>query len=239
MPSANSESVTSKQSRLITKVLSPALRLWLRSQVSQVSQLEVNIFGGDRQILSGYIPKVAIFALNAVYQGLCITQIQLVAENIRINVGGILKGKSLQLLQPVPVFGELVLQESDLNASLPSALLSNALTDLLRLLLSQDCPNLEQINWDKITIESDQLILAATLTPELNPRRVEIRTYLKLASCHELLLEDIQIRAQDGSLLGNKNSFCQDLGPEVDIQELTLSPRLLVCRGRVNVIPAE
>jgi len=81
-----------------------------------VSNLEVKISGNDRQILHGTIPRVSILAHHAVYQGL--RKIQLVGEGIRTNLGQVLR-VSLRLLEPVPVFGEL-LQESALNASLQS-----------------------------------------------------------------------------------------------------------------------
>ena len=125
------EPVSSKQ-RIISKILSPAVWLWLRSQVEQVSNLEVKISGSDRQILTGYIPRVFMCARHVVYQGLHLSQVQLVGENILTNLGQVLRGKPLQLLEPVPVSGELLLKESDLNASLQSPLLANALNDLLK-----------------------------------------------------------------------------------------------------------
>ena len=48
----------SQGSRIASAVLSPAVQLWLRSQVEQVDELKVKIEGSDRQILSGTIPKV-------------------------------------------------------------------------------------------------------------------------------------------------------------------------------------
>ena len=122
LPTKNSYNI-----RIVTNILTKALKLWLKSQVSQVSQLEVEIKASDGQILSGCIPRVSITASDAVYQGLNITRIQLAAENIQVNIGSILKGKQLKLLQTVPVFGDLVVDEQDLNSSLSSELLSRAL----------------------------------------------------------------------------------------------------------------
>jgi hypothetical protein len=240
MPQAtvNTTTTTATSSQIVAKVLSPAVRLWLRSQVSQVSHLEFKIFGSDRQILSGYIPKVLISASQAVYQGLHVSQIHLVAENIRINVGGVLKGKPLRLLEPVPVVGEMLLQESDLNASLQSKLLSTALADLCLTLLSERSPQAGQkMNWHKITLDRCQIILDGTLTQEVNSTPVTIRTGLKLASRQELTLEATEIRTCTGELLAHRNHLQFDLGPEVDIQELTLMPGKLHCRGSVNVLP--
>jgi len=233
----NSSNTSVKSSQLVAKVLSPAVRLWLRSQVSQVSHLELKIFGSDRQILSGYIPKVLISASQAVYQGLHVSQIQLGAENIRINVGGVLKGKPLRLLEPVPVFGELLLHESDLNASLESKLLSTALTDLCLGMLSAQPSSGQKMNWHKISLGSGEIILDGTLIHNTNSTPVKISTGLELVNRRELRLEGAQISTPTGKLLANRNNLQFDLGPEVDIQELTLIPGTLLCRGGVNVLP--
>jgi predicted phage tail protein len=121
----------SHASRIISRILSPAVRLWLRSQVEQVEDLQFQIEGGDRQILSGHIPRVAIAARQVVYQGLHLSQMDLAGTGIRINLGQVLKGKPLKLLEIVPVEGEMQLQEADLNASLRAPILSGAVSELL------------------------------------------------------------------------------------------------------------
>ena len=221
-------------------MLSPAVRLWLRSQVQQVSDLEVKISGSDRQILHGTIPRVSISAHHAVYQGLHLTQIQLVGEGIRINLGQVLRGQPLRLLELVPVFAKLLLQESDLNASLQSPLLANALTELLGMLLPSSYLIDGQAVCHKIGIDNGQLILSATLADRTShPTPVVIRTGLQLASCHELQLEQPQIQTQVGLSLVNLDSFKLDLGPEVSITELTLTSGQLVCCGRININATE
>lgn len=228
--------MSAKQSHLISKVLSPAVRLWLRSQVQQVSELLVKISGSDRQILVGHIPHVSISARQAVYQGLHLTQVQLVGESIRINLGQVVKGQPLRLLEPVPVFVELLLQEPDLNASLGSSLLANGLTETLSTLLPATYPVEGAISWKQISIDSGQLILGATQETAISvPKPVVIRTGIQLASSHELQLEQPQL--QIGSSWINLDSFKLDLGPEVDLQELTLNPGQIICRGRINVMP--
>ncbi|WP_250121870.1 DUF2993 domain-containing protein [Chroococcidiopsis sp. CCMEE 29] len=235
----SAQTVSSKQSRIISKVLSPAIRLWLRSQVERVSHLEVKISGGDRQILSGSIPGVLISASNAVYQGLHLTQIQLVGEGIRTNLGQVLKGQPLRLLEVVPVVGELLLQESDLTASLQSPLLANALTELLEMLLPENCRIEGQVSWHKIVIDTDQLILSGTLVGSSSTKPLLLRSGLQLASCHELQLTQPQLQTSQDLLLKELENFKLDLGPEVNIQELTLTPGQMLCRGSINVIPSD
>ena len=107
-----------KSTDLISKVLSPALRLWLRSQVESVAELNFSIQGKDRQILTGYIPSISLNSSRAVYQGLHLGEVELLGENIRINIGQVLKGKPLQLLEPIQVTGQVRLDQADLEASL-------------------------------------------------------------------------------------------------------------------------
>jgi hypothetical protein len=85
MTELSSPNPNNSRVRIITKVLTSAIKLWLRSQLNQVSHLEVQIEASDRQLLSGYIPGVSISASNAVYQGLRVTQIELEVEKIQLN----------------------------------------------------------------------------------------------------------------------------------------------------------
>jgi len=127
--------VPDRSSRIVSAVLSPAVRLWLRSQLEAVTDLQFKIEGSDRQLLSGYIPQVRVAARQAVYRGLHLSQIQLTATRIRINLGQIVKGKPLRLLDSFPIAGTLCLQETDFNASLAAPLLNAAVSGFLVRLL--------------------------------------------------------------------------------------------------------
>lgn len=232
----NTDNTTNKTSRLIGKVLSPAVRLWLKSQVQQISQLEVQIAGSDRQILTGNIPRVSILASQAVYQGLHLTQIQLEAQEIQINLGQVIKGKPLRLLDKVPVFGNLYLTQADLNASLASPLLADALTDLLAKLFNDSLAS-KQVSWRKTTIDSDLLSLEGILTSDrANPIPIVFRAGLQLASSHELQILQPTLEMQAGEI-ASIDSFIVDLGAEVDIEKLSLDSGQVICSGRLNVLP--
>ncbi|NJM99172.1 MAG: DUF2993 domain-containing protein, partial [Phormidesmis sp. RL_2_1] len=130
-------------SRLISRILPAAVRLWLKSQVDQVSDLSIQIEGCDRDILSGYIPGIAISARQAIYRGIHIKRLQLSAADIRINVGEVIRGKPLRLLKMFPIDGEATMTAADLNASLSSALLHGGLQDFWQQLLkNQHLPRL-------------------------------------------------------------------------------------------------
>ncbi|AUT03615.1 hypothetical protein CLI64_26205 [Nostoc sp. CENA543] len=237
MPQQNSLPQGVNKIRIITSVLKTALKLWLRAQVSQVSQLEVDLKASDRQLLSGCVPWVAIFADHAVYQGLHITQIKLAAENIQINIGQVLKGQPLQLLHIVPVVGDLTIEEEQLNASLSSELLTAALSDLLVKLLPEYCPKSKPVIWQKISLDNQLIKLNAIVASTGEQIPLEINFSLKLLSGQELQLSQIKVTENAIAILESSDSYNFHLGSDVDLQELTVIPNKLVCRGRVNVNP--
>lgn len=223
-------------SRLIGNILAPAIKLWLRSQVQQVSNLEVQIEGKNRQILTGNIPRVSILAKDAVYQGLHVAQIHLVATDIQINLGQVIKGHPLRLLKKVPVTGNLQLHQADINASVRSPLLANALTELLSKLAPIAAEG--QVRWDKAIASDGQITLNATIAPNSgNPQPIILQAGLQLATSQELEITQPTIKTPQGVSLANLDSFKVDLGEEVDLSALTLHPGKIVCSGKINVVP--
>lgn len=235
----------SKKSRIISKVLSPAVQLWLRSQVEQVETLQFRISGGDRQILSGHIPRVSITASRAVYQGLHLSQLELEGTSIRVNLSQVIKGKPLRLLEPIPVGGEMVISASDLAASLQAPMLSNAVSDFLSTLLTSDgitdlgnALKDRQISWQQVDIEEGHLTVLGTLTDALlQTTPVIIRAGLQLASPQVLRLNPLQIHLSPTAPPLILDDFQVNLGSEVNLQELALTSGQLMCRGRLTVLP--
>jgi hypothetical protein len=233
------------QSDIISKVLSPALRLWLRSQVEQVEELNFTIQGRDRQILRGYIPSVSLSSSRAIYQGLHLGDLQLKGENIRINIGQVLKGKPLRLLEPIQVSGQLHLAADDLQASLSSSILANALSELLLALLelngiANPTQLLEsyQIQWQDLTLNRDRFSLVGMLAEEGSRTiPVAIRSGLDLLDPQTLLLCPIEIEGLSSLCAVNTTQFKVNLGSEVELETLRLEPERIVCYGRATVRP--
>ena len=223
--------------KLITNVLTEAIKFWLRTQVSHIEQLQLDIQAGNRQILSGYIPSVSIVAEKAIYQGLHLSFIDLVAQNIRINIGSILKGEQLRLLEKVSVFCKLSQVEEDLSASLSSTLLSTALNDILAKFLWSDSLNNNSISWQKVQIKDNQLVINATIDEENNPQAVDICVGLNLLSTHELRIAPISVTSNTKTLFESSDGEYLDLGSDVEIQYLKLIPGKIICRGMINVNP--
>ncbi|MGG6297465.1 LmeA family phospholipid-binding protein [Leptolyngbya sp. AN02str] len=243
-----------RQSHIISSILSPAVRLWLRSQTEHVETLDVLIEGGDRQLLAGLVPRVTIAARNVVYQGLYLNQVRLVGRGIQVNFRQILRGKPLRLAQAVTVQGDVALTEDDLNDSLQSPLLANAISDFLVSLLREGAaPELvdptakkpiildnfqARIDAGRITLVAD--IISATqgtATP------FAIRTGLRVYNGQELRLDKPEWlptpTAKRGFSLDDLDGFPLELGTDVDIRELVLHDGGLTCRGQIRIVPEE
>lgn len=226
---------------LVGRVLAPALQLWLRSLLDGIEDLQIQISGEARQILSGEIPFVAISASGAVYQGLHLSGMHLEASNIRIDIGQILKGKPLQPLEPFPVKVRLYLSEADLNASLNAPLLQGALSDfLLSVLLCQgaspgEVPSVGHV--DRIVLGDGRLTVRGIFGTEGDSNKPGVlqASFLK-TSPSKLQFKDPQFQNHSGELV-NLKDFHLDLGSEVAIEELTLAPGQAICQGLLAVIP--
>lgn len=246
------EPTPSKGSRIISSVLSPAARLWLRSQTEHVEDLLVKIEGSDRQILSGCVNRVSIAAGKAIYQGLHLSQISLTGESIRVNLGQVLRGKPLRLLEPFPIAGEVTLQTADMNASLQAPLLSKAVIDFLLGLLqssgfdAESAASTEHLNLKdpQVVIDTGRITLNTQLVSVTGQvTSIVIRTGLSLANPHTLQLDRPEWlpnpTAKKGLAIRDMDGMTFDLGPEVTLEQLRLEPGQIVCCGQIRVIPAE
>lgn len=242
-----------KQSRIISKVLSPAVRLFLKTQLDRVEDLHFSIEAGDRQLLSGSINQITVFARKAVYKGLCLSQVQIMGQEIRTNLGQVVRRRqALRLTNEFPISGEVVWHQADLNASLQAPLLAGGITEFLLALfkagledrhgLGRRSPQEVCLQIPRIVLEPERLTLAATLVaPQNSPTSVVIRTGFHLENGNQLRLVQPEqlshLGAQSGSPLHHLDGFTFDLGSSVLIQELVLEAGQLRCRGRVMVIP--
>ena len=231
---------TKRKSRIVSRFLSPALQFWLKSQLEQVEQLEVHIEGGDRQIITGKIPLVSVAGSNVIFRGLHLTEVKLSATDIRINIGQIIKGKQLKVLKSFPIFGRVKLLQSDFNASLKSALLTQAIVEFLTPLLPPDfIGDLKQpisLYDQKAEISKGHLSLLAKVMSKFDEKiPINLHTDLKLATSCKLLLEDLNFQVLQKPNYEFSNTMKVDLGTEVKLQELTLEYGQLICQGSLIV----
>ncbi|CDM98285.1 DUF2993 domain-containing protein [Limnospira fusiformis KN01] len=224
-----------EEKKLIATVLSAALQLWLRSQVEGVESLKVHVGGGNRSLLRGSIPTVSVSAKAVIYQGLHLSQVALSSSGIRINLRQVLQGKPLQLLEAIPVDCDLQILASDLNASVSSPLLANAITQLLQSHLPLTEGTLEHL---QLRLNSDRLTLNADLiTDSHGAIALSLDSQLQRISSTQLLLHQPYIKADPLISATVLESIPIDLGTDVDIEDLSISKEQLTLRGKIWVNP--
>lgn len=232
------------KSEIISHILTPAIKFWLRSQLEGIEDLNIKINGGDKRILTGKIDQVSLEATKAIYQGIHVSKASVNTENIAINLGGILRRKPLKLLQPIFVNGELILTFDDIQTCLHSSLLHQGLIDLVHLLLAyQKIENYQEIlakyqfNWQKITLYDDKFILKGILTNNKGENSNFILTSsLTLKDDHTLFFNPIEINKIPDLDIIVINNFEVDLGNDVTLEKLTLNENELSCLGKIKVV---
>jgi hypothetical protein len=245
-------------SRLISRLLPPAIRLWLHTQLDHLEGLDFRLEGGDRQILSGYVPQVRLAAQAAVYQGLQVSQVTVAASEIRINLGQVLRGKPLRLLQPFPVAGQICLSKDDLRASLLAPLLAQGLEDVLHRLMQaqpesrsamEAIPNLatfcQSATVTDLALGDGHLQLTWQSNDPAQPNQnpcLTLHTDLEIRDGRWLCLCQSAFKLQQGESWSAPvalEEVVMDLGPEVNIQRLVVTTSGIEVDGVVRVIPAD
>ncbi|MFZ4640799.1 MAG: DUF2993 domain-containing protein [Nodosilinea sp.] len=235
-------------SRLIGRLLPPAIRLWLHTQLDHLEGLDFGIQGQDRQILSGYLPQVTLSADQATYQGLRIRNARIRASDIYLNLGQVLRGKALRLLQPFPVRGEVYLSIEDLQASLQAPLIIQGLGDVVGRLEplapfpgegSVQLPCLSKVT--DVTLGHNWLALTwGGAEPQANQLRLETTMVLRdqrWLYLHQPVISRYADRAWSDPIAMETVAF--DLGPETEIDDFVITPDHIQIKGTVRVIPAD
>ena len=243
---------------MISRLLPPAIRFWLSTQLDHVENLQFEIQGRDREILSGHIPEIALSAQKAIYQGIHLSQAAVTASGIRVNLGQVVRRQPLRLLAPFPIHGAVELTEADFNDSLQSPLLGEGLYDFLRLLAeSQPEAAPLQAVLDSLpdrtvhrhyqaqaTFQSAYVILRLQpKVPELPA--IALRTQLSIRDGHQLCLDhphwltDDPLAAASSIPLPDLHGFEIDLGDEVTLTDCRIADQKLRLSGMVRVLPTE
>lgn len=248
-------------SRIIGRILPAAVRFWLRSQLESINQLDIQLEGRDRQIISGRLPKVTVIAENAVYKGIHLSSAQLSAEDIRVNIGQVVRGKPLRLLKAFPVLGEISLTAIDLNASLKSGLLREGLKEFWQSLVRAPALAKEiRARYGQLPLETGVMLQEPQVA--LSDRRVGLSFYpgtqsetasvpiilgleITVVSGHLFRILSARWLSQLseitdpslGSVIPSLENFEWDLGADTQISQLVVQPEKLLCSGQLQVNP--
>ena len=232
------------QSRLVSSLLAPALRLWLRSQVASIEALTIDIEGGDRQILGGHIPGVSLQAQQAVYQGLHLSALAMTASTIRINIGQVVRGKPLKLLAPIPVETTLFLDAEGLNQSATAPLLRDALVELWQT-LCKVAPELEEQVGPTVSprLQVGEGYLDIHVENDASPAHPAsflLRTTLTLRDGNCLTFSQTHLHTPTSEApmpFSELDGFHIDLGRDVSLQVLDITSHGIHCQGCIQVMP--
>ena len=223
---------------MISKLLSSAVKLYLRSQTEAAENLQVKIVGKNKQIFQGCIPEVWLSCDRAIYQGLCLSRVELNGTNIAINLSEVIKKKPLKLLEPVLVEIQLKLNAADLQASLDSSLLQSGLSDLWQLILAtQNDPELAdlQIEWQTIAIADGLLRLTGIYQDTLNQtHQLALSTKINLADAHTLYLKPFIVNSSRNYRSRQKHIEI-DLGTDVALEQLYIILGQIICSGKIKI----
>ena len=238
---------------MLIRILEPALQLWLRSQVESAETLKVHLSGGDRQVLSGYIPQVELEAHQAIYQGLHLSHVQLTGKDIHVNIRQVLKGKALQPLDPIPVEMKVQIETADLKASLESAMLQQALIEILLALVGDQIEDAlgGELRSQALMLQNpllclgeNQLRLSAQLTVQESGLSipVSLQTGLVLRGSNMLMLQNPEWlptpNAKRGLPLQELHGYCFNLGNQTQLQGLSIMPDGIQAHGQFLIVTA-
>lgn len=222
---------------MIGRAVAAALKVWVRSQLDHVTELELVIDSGDGKL--GRIRQVHLTAAAAVYQGIHLSHISVAAHHIEVNLKQVLRGKPVQLLQPVPIDLAVRLPAEDLQKSLSAPVLTVAVSQLLQTLLqSQLNPGDTALTVEQIHIEDERLILTTATSAERASKGI-LRAGLAIGAPQQLCLDQLDWQWQHPAKTTRHllEDYTIDLGPQVNLQSLSLSPVSIACIGQITVQP--
>ncbi len=228
------------KSQFISHILSPAIQLWLRSQLASVDNIKLDIQAADKDILRGRIDRVYLLAEKAIYRGICFHKASIVAQSIAFNLGEIVRGKPFRLLHPLFIEGEIILLTADLQQSLSSPLLSQGLDELVCLLAERiSCFSsgfplpLPPFRWQHLQIFPDKFLLTG-ITGNNSP--LTLTAGIQLKNPNTLLFTPLEISGITPTSPLIVNDFEIFLGQDVFIESFHLNPKQITCQGKIKIL---
>ncbi|RMF20918.1 MAG: DUF2993 domain-containing protein, partial [Cyanobacteria bacterium J083] len=175
------------------------------------------------------------------YRGLHLQNIEIMGENIKINW----QGTSLILLEPIKIKAQVIFTNKNLQDSLSSELLSQALTDLLSMLVSvsqvtsQEILTSYQIDWREIELKKEQLIFLGIITNEQARREtINLAVGCQLEDRQTINLSPVKIVSNLPGLDLQIKQYFLNLGKEVELEKIAIVGKQLVCQGSLTINPS-
>ncbi len=226
-------------------LLNPLVQYWVRSQVQQVDNLQVNIQGADRDVLNGQIQNLQLSGNNVIYQGMSARSIQLTGNDIHLDTASAYQGKGLHLLQPVRAKAIVSLSEQDVNAYLASPELQAKLrglnVPLPSLMGGSETPMALDITKPSVVLQKDRLQLNATLQVQKGePAPIRITTGVTTANLHQLKLVDPRLvddKDTKGVPIDLLTNLLIPIGQQLEVRKVSIRPGFLDLEGDFVISP--
>ena len=216
-PFSPSQPEPSQPSGPLLGLLSRALEVWLRQQCSAIERLEIQLLGSAGQLVLGRLQGVRLEARKVVYRNLRFERVDLASGPIRVRMGALLRGQSLQLEQPFAVQGSVSFSGSDLAASLATPQWRSLGDGLAEALLGFT-------PLAGLRIEDDRLVLKALGAGSHTP--VEVVTHV------EAVGGSVEVHSVDGE------AHCRlPMDPAIRIERARIGSGLLQLQGEARVSP--
>jgi len=198
-------------------LLSRGLELWLRQQCTSIERLEIQLEGSAAQLMRGRLEGVRLRARRVVFQELRFERVELGSGAIQVRMGALLRGQSLQLVQPFQVQGTVAFSGPDLGASLATPDWRSLGDDL-----AEEILGLSPLAG--LRIEEERLVLIAHGSGSGIP--LEVPTHV------EAVDGSIEIQSLDG---GARARLPMD--PAIRIEQAQIGSGLLQLLGEARVSP--
>ncbi len=226
---------------IVSKLLAKAIKLWLKSQVSAIQDLEIAILSENKQILQGNISQVLIKATHAVYQDLHLSRLEIDGTNIRFDLSKVIKQKSFRLQELIKVELEIYLSASDLQHSCNSKILSSALTEIWCHFLKQSrsqnfCLN-ENYQWKNLSILESGIVIQGYFKRQDHLDCLKLKTQVELGDPHTLLLTPKEIITSEDLPIITNETLTFDLGEDVKINFLEITEEQISLQGEITIYP--
>jgi len=226
---------------IVSKLLSKAIKLWLKSQVSTIQDLEVAVLSENKQIVQGNISQVLIKATHVIYQDLHLSRLGIEGKNIKFDLSKVVKQKSFRLQELIKVDLEIYLSASDLQHSCSSKILSSALTEIWCHFLKQShSQNLcldEYYQWESLSLLESGIVIQGYFKRQEHLDCLKLKTQVELGDAHTLLLTPKEIITSDKLPIITNETLTFDLGKEVKINFLEITEEQISLQGEITVYP--
>ena len=211
------------------KAIAAAIKWWLQSQLESVDRLDVRISGSGRQFLGGCVPGISLQANRAVYRGIHLSEVAIAAGTARWEVGRILRGQPLRLLEPIPIAARVRIDRADFNASLKNSTLADVLPEVFLPWLGD-----RALSFQNCTARFAPGTFALTL-PENNPPAC-LRSSVTCEG-QEIRFHHATWQAAPDAPAEPLPDRAIALGDDVLLQHVAIDTESLVIKGRLTVRP--